>query len=71
MCCSASTSADLTDDDQQQLDSLNQTLGSLKHYAIEVEGFTDKTGTQQYNLELSQRRADAVVRYLTENEHVP
>jgi outer membrane protein OmpA-like peptidoglycan-associated protein len=63
--------ADLTDDDKQQLDSLNQTLSSLKHYAIEVEGFTDKTGTQRYNLELSQRRADAVVRYLTENEKVP
>jgi outer membrane protein OmpA-like peptidoglycan-associated protein len=63
--------ANLTDDDQQQLASLAQTLPTLKHYAIEVEGFTDKTGPKQYNLELSQRRADAVVRYLTENEHVP
>jgi outer membrane protein OmpA-like peptidoglycan-associated protein len=63
--------ADLTDDDQQQLAALVQTLPTLKHYAIEVEGFTDKTGSKQYNLELSQRRADAVVRYLTENEHVP
>ena len=63
--------ADLTDDDQQQLADLVQTLPTLKHYAVEVEGFTDKTGSKQYNLELSQRRADAVVRYLTENEHVP
>ena len=36
-----------------------------------MEGFTDKIGSKQYNLELSRRRADAVVRYLTENGHVP
>lgn len=63
--------SDLTTDGQQQLDSLTETLGSLKHYAIEVEGFTDQTGPKPYNLELSRRRADAVVRYLTENAHVP
>jgi len=63
--------SELTDDDKQQLDSLAQALASLKHYAIEVEGFTDQTGPKQYNLELSRRRADAVVRYLTENAQVP
>jgi len=62
---------ELTEDDKQQLDSLSQTLGPLKHYAIEVEGFTDKTGPHQYNIQLSERRAETVVRYLTENEHVP
>jgi outer membrane protein OmpA-like peptidoglycan-associated protein len=63
--------ADLTADDQQQLAGLTQSLASLKHYAIEVEGFTDATGPKQYNLELSRRRADAVVRYLTEDANVP
>jgi len=63
--------SDLTDDDKQQLDSLDQTLTSMKHYAIEVEGFTDHVGPPQYNLELSRRRADAVVRYLTENGKIP
>ena len=63
--------SDLTDDEQQKLESLAQNLSSLKHYAIEVEGFTDSVGSKQYNLQLSQRRADAVVRYLTENDHVP
>jgi OmpA-OmpF porin, OOP family len=63
--------AELTDDNQQQLGDLAQTLTSLKHYAVEVEGFTDETGPKQYNLELSRRRADTVVRYLTENDHVP
>lgn len=61
----------LTDDDKQKLDQLSQTLQGLKHYAIEVQGYTDATGSKQYNLELSQRRADAVVRYLTENQKVP
>ena len=63
--------SELTSDDKQQLDGLAQTFSSLKHYAVEVEGFTDKTGSAQYNLELSRRRADAVVRYLTENGQVP
>lgn len=63
--------AELTDEDKQQLEGLTQSLAALKHYAIEVEGFTDQTGPKQYNLELSRRRADAVVRYLTENGQVP
>ncbi len=63
--------ADLTPDDQQQITDVAQSLGSMKHYAVEVEGFTDSTGPKQYNLELSQRRANTVVRYLTEDQHVP
>jgi OmpA-OmpF porin, OOP family len=63
--------AQLTDDDKQQLDNLAQTFASTKHYAVEVKGFTDKVGSPEYNLELSRRRADAVVRYLTENGKVP
>jgi outer membrane protein OmpA-like peptidoglycan-associated protein len=62
---------DLTDDDQQQLGNLTQTITPLKHYAIEVVGFTDKVGPKDYNLELSRKRADTVVRYLNENAHVP
>src|SRR5439155_2003593 len=55
--------AELTTEDKQALDSLAQNLTSMKHYVVEVQGFTDKTGSKQYNLELSDRRADAVVRY--------
>jgi len=63
--------ADLKPEDQTELDSLTQTLSPLKHYAVEVRGFTDTTGSKQYNLELSRRRADAVVRYLSEKLNVP
>ena len=61
----------LTDEDKQQLDAFAQTATSMKRYVIQVQGFTDSTGSKQYNLQLSQRRADAVVRYLTENDKIP
>lgn len=32
-----------------------------------IEGHSDDVGTDQYNLELSQQRADSTVKYLTEN----
>ncbi len=56
--------AALTTDDKQQLDSFAGQLGSAKSYILEVTGGTDSAGPAQYNYELSQRRADAVVQYL-------
>lgn len=63
--------SDLTPEDKDQLDTLAQSVTGMKHYVIEVAGFTDKVGDVQYNLDLSRRRADTVVRYLTENGKVP
>ena len=54
----------LTKDDKEQLDSFAAQLGSAKSYILEVTGGTDSTGPAQYNYDLSQRRADAVVQYL-------
>jgi outer membrane protein OmpA-like peptidoglycan-associated protein len=54
----------LTKDDKDQLDSFAAQLGSAKSYILEVTGGTDSTGPAQYNYDLSQRRADAVVQYL-------
>jgi OOP family OmpA-OmpF porin len=54
----------LTKDDKGQLDSFAAQLGSQKSYILEVTGGTDSTGSAQYNYDLSQRRADAVVQYL-------
>jgi outer membrane protein OmpA-like peptidoglycan-associated protein len=56
--------ANLTKDDKQQLDDFATQLGSAKGYILEVTGGTDSTGPAQYNYDLSQRRADAVVQYL-------
>ena len=54
----------LTRDDREQLDSFAASLASAKNYILEVTGGTDSTGPAQYNYDLSQRRADAVVQYL-------
>ena len=54
----------LTKEDREQLDTFAAQLGSAKSYILEVTGGTDSTGPAQYNYELSQRRADAVVQYL-------
>jgi OmpA-OmpF porin, OOP family len=54
----------LTKDDRDQLDTFAAQLGTAKSYILEVTGGTDSTGPAQYNYDLSQRRADAVVQYL-------
>jgi outer membrane protein OmpA-like peptidoglycan-associated protein len=50
-------------------DILNRIAGimmTLKGYAIAVYGYTDDVGTQSYNLQLSQRRAQAVRDFLVQ-----
>jgi outer membrane protein OmpA-like peptidoglycan-associated protein len=56
--------SELTKDNRDQLDSFAARLDSVKSYILEVTGGTDSTGPAQYNYDLSQRRADAVVQYL-------
>jgi outer membrane protein OmpA-like peptidoglycan-associated protein len=62
--------ANLIEDGRSQLDSFAAQLGSAKNYILEVTGGTDSTGPAQYNYELSQRRADAVVQYLASKYEV-
>lgn len=61
----------LTDDAKSELDQLTSAVGSLKRYFIAIQGFTDKTGTPEYNLALSRRRAEAVQTYLVAKHNVP
>jgi outer membrane protein OmpA-like peptidoglycan-associated protein len=63
--------SDLSKEAQELLDAAVQKVSSMKHYVIEVQGFTDKTGPSRYNLELSRRRAASVVRYLTITHKLP
>jgi hypothetical protein len=44
-----------------------QQTSGLNRYVLEIEGFTDKSDPSDYNLALSRRRADAVVRYLVDH----
>ncbi|MDD3518568.1 MAG: OmpA family protein [Chromatiales bacterium] len=46
------------------LDSVALVLKKYDKTAIEVAGHTDSTGSVQHNMDLSQRRADSVARYL-------
>ena len=61
----------LTKDDKEQLDTFAAQLGSAKSYILEVTGGTDSTGSAEYNYDLSQRRADAVVQYLAAKYNIP
>ncbi|HLY61728.1 MAG TPA: OmpA family protein [Terriglobia bacterium] len=61
----------LTKEGKDQLDQFAQTVQTQKHYVIQVQGYTDRIGSEDYNLDLSRRRADAVVRYLTLTYNVP
>jgi outer membrane protein OmpA-like peptidoglycan-associated protein len=58
----------LSDEAKAKLDQIVQQTSSLSRYVLEVEGFTDKTGSKEYNLVLSARRADAVMRYLVDKK---
>jgi len=61
----------LTKDDRDQLDEFAAQLASAKTFILEVTGGTDSVGSAQYNYELSQRRADAVVQYLASKYGIP
>lgn len=61
----------LTKDDRDQLDSFAAQISSAKGFILEVTGGTDSIGSAQYNYELSQRRADAVVQYLASKYAIP
>lgn len=61
----------LDDAGKAVLDGVAGKVGSLKHFVVEVQGFTDTTGDAASNIELSNRRAAAVVRYLTSQGKLP
>jgi len=61
----------LTKDDKKQLDDLAASLQNARGYILEVTGGTDSTGDANYNYQLSQRRADAVVNYLASTYNIP
>lgn len=64
-------SAVLNTDAKSKLDGIATKALAAKGYAIEVTGYADSTGNTETNRRLSQRRADAVIRYLVENHHIP
>ncbi len=64
-------SSRLTKDGEAALDALAGKVASRKRFVIEIQGFTDTTGSAALNLELSRQRANTVARYLTTKHKVP
>jgi outer membrane protein OmpA-like peptidoglycan-associated protein len=63
--------AKLTEDAKSQLQELAKSTDGLDRYVIEVQGFTDKTGSPSINERLSQQRAQEVARYLANEYKIP
>lgn len=61
----------LTADGKAKLDAIATKALNAKGYVLEVTGFADSTGGTERNRALSQRRADAVIRYLVEQHQIP
>ncbi|HND18637.1 MAG TPA: OmpA family protein [Acidobacteriota bacterium] len=62
---------DLSPEAKQVLDDIAQKSTTIRGYLIEIAGYTDTTGSIQKNRDLSQKRADEVVRYMAENHNIP
>jgi OmpA-OmpF porin, OOP family len=64
-------SAKISDEDQEALKALAQTAIGLTGYIIEVQGYTDSTGTPVMNTKLSENRAKAVIIFMMQQGNVP
>lgn len=64
-------SAVLTEDAKAQLDELAAQAKSERGFVIEVRGFASSDGSENFNRQLSQRRSEAVMRYLAETHDIP
>jgi outer membrane protein OmpA-like peptidoglycan-associated protein len=56
--------ADIKKDSYPYLDKLADTLNKAKDWTLEIQGHTDDKGGDDFNMKLSQGRADAVKNYL-------
>jgi outer membrane protein OmpA-like peptidoglycan-associated protein len=64
-------SAVLSPEAKRTLDDIAQQALRARGYVVEVRGFASADGSENANRQLSQRRADAVVRYLAETHNIP
>jgi OmpA-OmpF porin, OOP family len=61
----------LTKEAKDAIDQLAASVATTKGYIITVEGGTDSVGSSDYNYDLSQRRANAVIQYLAAEKNIP
>lgn len=63
--------ATLEPENRELLSKIVGILLTSRNYGIYVYGHTDNVGSQEYNLDLSERRAQTVLDYLTQNGIAP
>jgi outer membrane protein OmpA-like peptidoglycan-associated protein len=54
----------VTKEEKAKLDNFSKTMAEQKEATFNIDGFADSKGNDDYNMKLSQKRADAVVKYL-------
>lgn len=64
-------SYELTPEAKASLDRLAAQIKDRNNFILEVTGFADWVGSDAYNNQLTEKRADAVRRYLAEQHNVP
>ncbi len=60
-------SDEITEESYPVLDEIGKVLSKHSEWKLEIAGHTDSIGTEEYNQDLSQRRARSVKNYLTSN----
>lgn len=59
-------SADIKPEFKEMLDTLAEALMEFPRFEIRIEGHTDTTGTEDYNMKLSKERAESAEAYLVD-----
>jgi outer membrane protein OmpA-like peptidoglycan-associated protein len=67
----ALSQAKLTDEAKAELDEFAKATEGQQRFVVELQGFTDRTGSIDTNERLSQQRAESVARYLVNERKIP
>lgn len=63
-------SYELTPEAKESLDQLAAQIKDRDNFILEIQGFADWVGSDAYNNQLTQKRADAVRRYVAEQHNI-
>lgn len=63
-------SFELTPEAKESLDQLASQIKDRENFILEIQGFADWIGSDAYNNQLTQKRADAVRRYVAEQHNI-
>jgi OmpA-OmpF porin, OOP family len=62
---------ELDEESRGKLDALAAKVKDQKGYLLEIQGYTDDRGSESFNLQLSEKRAEVVKRYLATQHDIP